>query len=181
MIVMINGCFGIGKTTAARLVRKALPGTLIYNPEWAGSALMRLPKFIRLKGSGTQDFQDISLWRKATIAGIRAFKTVASGPVLVPMTFTNRDYFDEITTALKTRGHQLLNLCLTADLPTIQQRLTTRSVKNNEPESTWTTARIETCIKTHRDTYFGEHINTDDLTPNEVAAEIIKRIRIANT
>ena len=63
MIVMINGSFGVGKTTTAKLLRNVLPGSAIYDPEWAGSALMRLPKWINLRGSGTNDFQDIDVWR----------------------------------------------------------------------------------------------------------------------
>ena len=36
MIVLINGSFGIGKSTVARLLRRRVPRSLVYNPEWAG-------------------------------------------------------------------------------------------------------------------------------------------------
>jgi hypothetical protein len=52
MIVMLNGSFGIGKTTVAKLLRNSLPGSVMYDPEWAGSVLMRLPSLIKLEGSG---------------------------------------------------------------------------------------------------------------------------------
>jgi Mg-chelatase subunit ChlI len=29
-VVLINGCFGVGKTTAAAALRKLLPGSVIY-------------------------------------------------------------------------------------------------------------------------------------------------------
>ena len=60
MIVIINGSFGVGKTTVARLLRSALSGSVIYDPEWAGSALVRLPAWVRLQGAGTDDFQNIA-------------------------------------------------------------------------------------------------------------------------
>src|SRR5262245_33948031 len=52
MILMINGSFGVGKTTIAKLLRASLPGSAIYDPEWAGFIFRRLPKWIKLKGSG---------------------------------------------------------------------------------------------------------------------------------
>jgi hypothetical protein len=39
MIALINGSFGVGKTTIAKLLRNSLPGSAIDDPEWAGSVL----------------------------------------------------------------------------------------------------------------------------------------------
>jgi deoxyadenosine/deoxycytidine kinase len=36
MIVVINGSFGVGKTTVAKLLRKAFPGSVVYDPERTG-------------------------------------------------------------------------------------------------------------------------------------------------
>ena len=36
MIILINGPFGIGKTTTARLLVRRLPGAVVYNPEHTG-------------------------------------------------------------------------------------------------------------------------------------------------
>jgi predicted kinase len=44
MVILINGSFGVGKTTVARLLRDALPGSVIYDPEWAGFVLRRRPR-----------------------------------------------------------------------------------------------------------------------------------------
>src|SRR5262245_62039840 len=98
MIVLINGSFGVGKTTIAKLLRNSLPGSAIYDPEWVGFVLRRLPKWIKLKGAGSDDYQDIVLWRRSAVAGVRLFRLFASGPIIVPMAFSRRDYFDEIIT-----------------------------------------------------------------------------------
>src|SRR2546423_3744287 len=95
MIVLINGSFGVGKSTVARLLRSALPGSVLYDPEWVGLVLMRLPKW-KSKMSGTEDFQDIGLWRRSAVAGVRLFRSFVSDTVIVPMTFSRRKYFDEI-------------------------------------------------------------------------------------
>src|SRR6185295_1064457 len=120
MIVLINGSFGVGKTTVAKLLRKAFRGSTLYDPEWAGSVLMRLPKWTRLKGAGTDDFQDIELWRKSAVRGIELFRHLGSGSVLVPMTFSHRPYFDEIVAGLRQLESNVRVFCLRASLPTVK-------------------------------------------------------------
>ena len=85
MILLINGSLGVGKTTVGRILRQRIAGSVLYNPEWAGSVLMRLP--IQFKGSGTDDFQDIDLWRKSVVSGIKIFRSIARDTVIVPMAF----------------------------------------------------------------------------------------------
>src|SRR5262245_65467046 len=101
MILMINGSFGVGKTTIAKLLRGSLPGSAIYDPEWAGFVLKRLPKWIKLNGSGSDDYQDIVLWRRSAIAGVRLFRLSAPGPVTVPLAFSLRAFFDEVFRAIE--------------------------------------------------------------------------------
>jgi predicted kinase len=133
MIVMLNGSFGVGKSTVAKLLRDALTGSAIFDPEWAGIAMMRLPRWIKLKGSGTGDFQDINLWRRSAVAGVRLFRLFASGPVIVPMTFSRRDYFDEIVKGLRRLDLELKVFCLKASLPTVEKRLVARGTRSRGP------------------------------------------------
>ncbi len=114
MIVMINGSFGVGKTTVAKLLSDALPWSAVYDPEIVGSVLMRLPNWIKLKGSGTDDFQDIDLWRNSVVAGAWLSRFLVPGPVIVPMTFSRRDYFDEVVTGIKRFEPDLRVFCLMA-------------------------------------------------------------------
>ncbi|MEE3922370.1 hypothetical protein V2I01_41005 [Micromonospora sp. BRA006-A] len=39
MIVWLNGAFGVGKTTTARLLTNALPDARLFDPEFLGSML----------------------------------------------------------------------------------------------------------------------------------------------
>lgn len=177
MIVMINGSFGIGKTTVAKLLRRSLQGSVIYDPEWAGLVLMRLPTWIKLKGARSDDFQDIDLWRRATVAGIRLFHLFASGPVIVPMTFSRRAYFAEVMMGLTRLDVDLKVFCLKASLTTIKKRLVERGTNIEGPGAEWIARRIVECAEAHHDSYFGEPIETEDRSAQEVAAEIIKKLQ----
>jgi len=177
MNVIINGSFGVGKTTVANLVCQTLPESVIYDPEWVGYILRRLPKWITLKGSGTDDYQDIDLWRKSVIAGPRLFQFFVSGPVIVPMTFSHRVYFDEIVAGIRRFDPGLRVFCLRASLATIKKRLVARGTQIEGTEGEWIMRRIVECADIHRDPHFGEPVDTEDHSAREVAEEIVKRLQ----
>jgi broad-specificity NMP kinase len=177
MIVLINGSFGIGKTTVAKLLRRAFPGSVVYDPEWAGLALRRLPKWIRLKGAGTDDFQDIELWRRLTVAGVKLFGFFASGRVIVPMTFSRHAYLDEVLAGLRRYDTGTRVFCLQASLPTVRKRLAGRGTDIEGPGSEWMSRRIVECAEAHRDSHFGEPVDAEDRSAREVAEDIVKRLR----
>jgi hypothetical protein len=174
MIVMINGSFGVGKTTVAKLLRDALKGSVIYDPEWAGIVMMRLPRWVNLKGSGTEDFQNIDLWRKSAVAGVRLFRLFASGTVIVPMTFSHHAYFDEIVSGFRRLDPELRVFCLQASLPTVKKRLVERGTRIEGAE--WIARRIVECAEAHRDARFGEPVDTEDRNAREVAEDIATRL-----
>lgn len=178
MIVLLNGSFGVGKTTIARLLRKRLRGSVIYDPEWAGVALMRSAKLMRYQGSGTDDFQDIRLWRRLTIAGSRLSRRLFSGPVIVPMTFTDRVYFDEVLSGLNQVDEDVKVFCLRATLPTVRQRIAQRGTDDEPRAASWVARRIVECAEAHRDPHFGEPVETDNRPADEVAADIAAKLLI---
>jgi hypothetical protein len=177
VIIMINGSFGVGKTTVAKLLRESFPGSVIYDPEWPGLVLMRLPRWVKLKGSGTDDFQHLELWRKSAVAGVRLFRLFASGPVIVPMTFSRRAYFDEVVMGLKRLDPEFRVFCLKASLPTVKRRLAERGTKIEGPGSEWIARRIVECADAHRGPHFGEPVDTEAHSAREVTEEIVKQLR----
>jgi hypothetical protein len=174
---MINGSFGVGKTTIAKLLRLSLPGSAIYDPEWVGFVLRRLPKWIRLKGTGSDDYQDIVLWRKSAVAGVRLFRLCVSGPVIVPMAFSRHDYFDEVITGIEPLDSELRVFCLKASLRSVKNRLVARGTKIEGPGTEWIARRIVDCVEAHNDTHFGEPVDTEGRSACEVAEDIIKRLQ----
>jgi len=175
MVIIINGSFGVGKTTVARLLHKALPGSSIYDPEYAGVALMRTGKLLDVGPWQTDDFQNIALWRRSVSAGVRMFSRLRSGPVLVPMTFSSREILEEVVSDLRGGGALRL-FCLNASLATIEARLAPRKLDPNGEEGIWVARRIRECVEAHRDSYFGEAVDTESRSADEVANDILKRL-----
>lgn len=58
MYVLLNGAFGVGKTTVAHELSRQLPGAAIFDPEWIGFVLRRLPGYAR------SDYQHLASWRR---------------------------------------------------------------------------------------------------------------------
>ena len=179
MILIINGSFGVGKTTVGRLLNQKIVGSRLYNPEWAGSILMRLALYIKLNGSGTDDFQDIDLWRRSVVYGTKLFRLSARNTVILPMSFSRKDYLSEIICGISEFDDQIKIYCLIAGISTIRQRLERRGEKLNNPERMWIVRKAEECIKAHQDTYFGEPVNTESVSAVEVADQIFSRLKHA--
>lgn len=166
---MLNGSFGVGKSTVAKLLRRELARSRIYDPEWAGLVLLRLPRWVGLRGGGTNDFQDIRIWRRCTIAGIRVARAIARGPVIVPMAFTNPEYWDEVINGIGLYDDDIRTFCLKADLPAIRRRLVERGDNLDPSGSGWLNRRIIECETAHRDPRFGEPVDTNDMSADETA------------
>lgn len=177
MIVVINGSFGVGKTTIAKLLRRSLHGSAIYDPEWAGFVLKRLPKWVKLNGSESDDYQDIVFWRRSAVAAVRLFRLFTPGPVIVPMAFSRRDYFDEVVGGIEPLDSELRVFCLKASLATVKKRLVERGTKIEGPGTEWIARRIIECVEAHNDPHFGEPVDTEDRSARKVAEDIIKRLR----
>lgn len=174
MVVMINGSFGVGKTTVAKLLRRALPGSVIYDPEWFGFVLRRIPKIFYKKKQ--DDYQHSRLWRSSIPAGVRLLRRFRRGAIIVPMAFCEREYFDEVVGGIKKIDKNLKIFCLRANLETVRQRLTARGDRIEGVGSEWIARRIVECAEAHQNPHFGEPVETENRTAEEVSREIIRRL-----
>ena len=125
-VILINGSFGVGKTSVARAIRKALSGSAIYDPEYAGPWLWRIARWVSVDGSDTDDFQDMPAWRRSVVLGTRFACLLSPGPVVVPMTFDNPTYFAQVWSGIGALEPTARAFCLTATLATIRSRLVGR-------------------------------------------------------
>lgn len=92
------------------------------------------------------------------------------------MTFSHRDYFDEIVMGIKSFDSELRVFCLKASLDTIKTRLTQRGTKIEGAESEWIARRIVECSNAYLDAYFGEPVDTEYHSAEDVAKDIANRL-----
>jgi hypothetical protein len=97
MILFINGPFGVGKTTVARLLVQKLPRTILYDPEIIGGVLHRVLGPL----TKVEDYQDYTLWRRLVVGGARLSRRVSGRTMVIPMTVRRRDAFDPLVEGLR--------------------------------------------------------------------------------
>ena len=173
MFLLLNGSFGIGKTTTARLLVRQIAGASIHDPEIAGIILQRLPAWMLGRATRAEDFQDIAAWRRLTMLGARLTHH-RSRLVVVPMAFTDLDYFETVRDSLN-RHARVVTICLVAPLPVIQARISARASARRSAPDTWALRRAEECCRAHLSPAFGQPIDATQ-SPEEIVADIRLRI-----
>ncbi|GIN72022.1 tunicamycin resistance protein [Bacillus sp. J14TS2] len=166
MIIWVNGTFGSGKTTAAYELQRRVEGAFVYDPERFGYMLMaNVPKEV-----AKDDFQDYSLWREANYRLLKQLDQEYNGVLIVPMTLTNEQYFDEIIGRLRENGVIVQHFTLKASKSTIKKRL----LKRWEGENSWAYQQAEGRLQSLENSLFKEHIQTDSLSIEEVVKTIAR-------
>jgi hypothetical protein len=162
VVVWLNGAFGVGKTSVARLLVKRLRGSMLVDPERLGFVLQRLPG--RLPG----DFQDMAAWRRGTVHTVRLAARLRRH-VVVPMTVVKPTTFDAIIGTLRSR-EDVRHFALLASPETIRARLRARG------SSGWAVEQIERCTTALAAPAFARHVVTDGRTVEEIAGEIVEAV-----
>ncbi|MFD1334959.1 AAA family ATPase [Oceanobacillus iheyensis] len=168
MIIWINGTFGVGKTETAKILHKRIPNSYLYDPEEVGF-LIRKQLPVELC---EEDFQDHEEWRMWNYHLLKKVTTKTEKVVIVPMTLTNEQYYQEIIGRLKKEGIQLHHFTLVAEPLTIIDRLKKRGDEDNK----FIVNRIEKNVKQLDANFFQRHINTEKLTAEETASEVLNII-----
>ena len=171
MIVLLNGSFGVGKTTVARAVVRQMPHTLLFDPEWIGIPLQRIA---RLFGRTVDDFQDLRIWRRLTVFGLRIARRFRPN-IVVPMAFSNASYLQEIRDGIRSFDERVVHFCLIAPLDVVRARLRQRGA--TEANAPWAYRRALECCAAHGSREFAEQIPTADRDPAEIAGEVIRLTR----
>ncbi len=95
------------------------------------------------------------------------------GIIIVPMTITNRQYYDEIIGEL-LKKFTIRHFILSAKKETILKRLGRRF----ETKNSWAAQQIDRCIEAFSTSITEIKIQTDDMTIDEVIQEIAKQCNI---
>jgi predicted kinase len=166
VILLLNGAFGVGKTTVARSLVARSPRAILFDPELIGIALQRVTR--------VDDFQDLRAWRRLTILGIRLTRLLWPN-VIVPMTFTNPAYLGEIRTALRRFDPNVVHVCLVAPEDVIRERL------RHRPPDPWVDARVTECCVVHQRAEFATQLETANRTVEEIVEELRNRLTAARS
>jgi hypothetical protein len=167
VILLLDGAFGIGKTTVARTLVARMPGSVLLDPELVGIPLQRAA---RLLGRTVDDFQDLRAWRRLTVAGLRVAR-LRWPTIVVPMAFSSAAYLDELRRGLARFEPRVLHFCLVAPEDVVHARLGRRGAS---PErNAWEFRRASECCAVHGGEAFRTQVDASDRTPEEIAAQIV--------
>jgi hypothetical protein len=179
LVVFVNGPFGVGKTTVARLVAARAPGVAIFDPERIGYVLRRLPRGFPGSTRHLDDYQDSTLWRRLTVR-FAALRARRARVLLLPMNFARADHLAEIRAGLERAGVRTREVCLVASDATLRARLASRGLHPDSPEGRWVYPRALASAQAHRAGGLGHLIPTDGLDASEVADALARHLeRIA--
>jgi hypothetical protein len=171
MIVFVNGPFGVGKTSGAKLLVQKIPDALLYDPEVIGSILRRiLGPFKKV-----DDFQDYALWRTLFVGGARLLRKASARTLVVPMTVWRRDLFDHIITGLRRVDPDLSCFRLTASSDVLIDRISSDDEDREAYERR--TSHVGVCMKASHEPAFGTEIRTDDREPMEIVDRILEIVQ----
>lgn len=169
MIIWINGAFGIGKSTAAELLHSQIENSHIYDPEQVGYFLWdNFPENMKRKG----DFQDIKIWRSINYEIIKHMYENFDGTIIIPMTITNLDYYNEILGRLMDNKIEIYHFILSADKNSIKERL----INRGEEENSWPEQQIDRCIKAFENMN-GIKIDTSKFSSKDTKEAILLNLR----
>ena len=167
MIIFINGPFGVGKTSVAKMLVEKIPNAMLYDPEVIGALLKRvLGPFKKV-----DDFQDYKLWRTLVVGCVRVLRKASARTLIVPMTVWRRDLFDPITAGFRRVDPALACFRLSASRDVLTDRIL--SDAEDRAACPWRMSHVEVCLSALHDPTFGTEIRTDDHTPEEVADRIL--------
>lgn len=146
MILLINGAFGIGKTTLAEALIAARPEWLLFDPEDVGQVLRRALHRVQ----PVEDFQEYAGWVPLVVATARELRRSGRDLVL-PICVADRERYASLVGGLQEVEDDLLKVCLVAPVEVIHSRLQGRG----DDAEGWAGVRAVGCCEVHRDPFFG--------------------------
>jgi broad-specificity NMP kinase len=173
MIIMINGPFGVGKTSLAETLEKRIDNSMLFDPEEIGFFLRKITKNKLTEEEDTGDFQDITIWKSLTVDVAQYLVDQYGKHLVVPMTIHNKVYFNYIYSGFAKVTNCLIHFCLLASHETIHNRLK----KRGDIIGSWPYHQTESCLSSYEDNIFPNKIYTDTKSVDQIADSILDHIR----
>ena len=118
MIVWLNGAFGAGKTTTARLLARRLPQARIFDTEYVGYMLRHVLT------EPVENFQDNPPWRTLSVRTAVEVLNHVGGTLVIPQTVLNESYAREIFDGFAAEGVKVHHFVLNVEQDELIRRIT---------------------------------------------------------
>lgn len=164
MIVMLNGAFGVGKTTLANALLAERPECMLFDPEEVGAMLWKVCPEPR------GDFQDLKAWAPLVIDTARTLMATYGRPLVVPMTLVHEANYHAIREGFG-RIAETHHFALIASTETIAQRL----VERGDSPGSWSHRQIERCVAALSRPEFAVHLDAERPV-EQLASEILRAV-----
>lgn len=174
MIIMINGAFGVGKTTISNELVKVVENSMLYDPEEVG---YMLPEKTKRLEAETGDFQDFHLWKTLTVHMAESLISAYHVNLIVPMTIRKPEYLHYILNGFSRIDPHTYHFCLTASKDTIYQRLRERG----EAEGNWCFQQTDNCLQAYDEHDCGEYIDTENVPLAAIVNTIKEKLNLPFT
>lgn len=171
MIVMINGPFGVGKTSTAELLRARIPNSMIYDPEEVGYMLRNIVWMNALEEFN--DFQHIKSWAPLVGEVARQLYRDYQRPMIVPMTLAFPEYFEVVKAGLLSVTPEVHHFCLMASAETIEKRL----IERGDEAGNWASQQIPRCLEVLSRPEYATHVDTETLDVEGVVSFILGKVQ----
>ncbi len=166
MIFWLNGAYGAGKTTVAKILVKKLHNAHIFDPELIGDGIRdNYPESLFF-----DTFEQYPLWLALNYKLLKDLDSRYDGDLIVPMTLLKKESYEEIIQRLKDEGIGICYLFLDTDAETLRRRLV--DFGREKPDS-WCVRQIPVCLAAQREDRFAIHIDTVGKMPERIAEEIL--------
>lgn len=167
---MINGAFGVGKTTISNELVQVVENSMLFDPEEVGYMLRNvLPDKVKQSEAKAGDFQDFQLWKTLTVDIAKHIRSTYNVNLIVPMTIRKPEYFHYIFDGFSSIDQHTYHFCLTASKDTIYKRLRERG----EEDGNWCFQQTDKCLQAYEENNFGEYIDTENV-PIDTIVKTIK-------
>jgi hypothetical protein len=169
-IVLVNGPFGVGKSTTDALLAQQLPNSVVFDPESVGTYIAHTLGRVALG----EDYQDLPLWRHLFVDIALRLQADWQPTVIIPMNLWQYDYFKEIVTGVGRTGIPVICFRLTCPPATLRARILSRP--DAEGGRDWCLSHMESGLAAANDPRFGIAINTDGESPSSLADLITSQL-----